>query len=99
MPSMRLPRLDPVDGGTVSRVTLLHGGSAANPRLADHSRERTLMANGQGLSRAARFLLYGAAFVIVLAGVRTAEPVLVPFLLAVMLAGGSQLAVEENRTD
>lgn len=44
------------------------------------------MANGQGLSRAARFLLFGAAFVIVTAGVRTAEPILVPFLLAVMLA-------------
>lgn len=44
------------------------------------------MTNGPGLSRAARFLLYGAAFVILVAGVRTAEPILVPFLLAVMLA-------------
>ena len=44
------------------------------------------MANGQGLTRAARFLLYGAAFVILVAGVRNAEPILVPFLLAVMLA-------------
>jgi predicted PurR-regulated permease PerM len=44
------------------------------------------MTNGPGLTKAARFLLYGAAFVIVVAGVRTAEPILVPFLLAVMLA-------------
>jgi predicted PurR-regulated permease PerM len=44
------------------------------------------MTNGLGLSRAARFLLYGAAFVIVVAGVRTAEPILVPFMLAAMLA-------------
>jgi len=44
------------------------------------------MTNGSGLSRAARFLLYGAAFVVVVAGVRTAEPILVPFMLAVMLA-------------
>lgn len=44
------------------------------------------MTNGPGLSRASRFLLYGAAFVVLVAGVRTAEPILVPFLLAVMLA-------------
>jgi len=44
------------------------------------------MSNGAGLSRASRFLLYGAAFVVLTAGVRTAEPILVPFLLAVMLA-------------
>lgn len=44
------------------------------------------MTNGPGLSRASRFLLYGAAFVILVTGVRMAEPILVPFLLAVMLA-------------
>jgi AI-2 transport protein TqsA len=44
------------------------------------------MTNGPGFSRSARFLLYGAAFVILAAGVRTAESILVPFLLAVMLA-------------
>jgi predicted PurR-regulated permease PerM len=44
------------------------------------------MTNGPGLSRASRFLLYGAAFVVLVAGVRTAESILVPFLLAVMLA-------------
>lgn len=44
------------------------------------------MTNGPGISRAARFLLYGAAFVVMVAGVRTAEPILVPFMLAVMLA-------------
>ena len=44
------------------------------------------MTNGPGFSKAARFLLFGAAFVILVTGVRTAEPILVPFLLAVMLA-------------
>jgi AI-2 transport protein TqsA len=44
------------------------------------------MTDGPRLSKAARFLLYGAAFVVLVAGVRTAEPILVPFLLAVMLA-------------
>ena len=44
------------------------------------------MTNGPGLTRAGRFLLIGAAFVVLVAGVRTAEPILVPFLLAVMLA-------------
>ncbi len=44
------------------------------------------MTSGFRLSRAARFLLYGAAFVVIVAGIRTAEPIVVPFLLAVMLA-------------
>lgn len=45
-----------------------------------------MITSGFRLSRAARFLLSAAAFVVVVAGVRTAEPIVVPFLLAVMLA-------------
>jgi predicted PurR-regulated permease PerM len=44
------------------------------------------MSDGMGITRAGRFLLYGAAFVVLVAGVRTAESIVVPFLLAVMLA-------------
>lgn len=39
-----------------------------------------------GISLAARFLLYGAAFVILVAGMKAAAPLLVPFLLAVFIA-------------
>ncbi|RLA38605.1 MAG: hypothetical protein DRQ64_08540, partial [Gammaproteobacteria bacterium] len=38
------------------------------------------------LSAAARFILFAAAFVIVVAGLKTAEPLLVPFLLSVFIA-------------
>lgn len=38
------------------------------------------------LSTAARFILFGAAFVIVVAGLKAAEPLLVPFLLSVFIA-------------
>ena len=38
------------------------------------------------LSTAARFILFAAAFVIVVAGLKTAEPLLVPFLLSVFIA-------------
>lgn len=41
---------------------------------------------GGGLSVAARFLLYGAAFVVVVAGMKAAAPLLVPFLLAIFIA-------------
>ncbi|GMU47232.1 MAG: hypothetical protein AMXMBFR26_20140 [Porticoccaceae bacterium] len=41
---------------------------------------------GGGLSVAARFLLYGAAFVILVAGMKAAAPLLVPFLLAIFIA-------------
>jgi predicted PurR-regulated permease PerM len=44
------------------------------------------MTDGLRLSRGARLLAYGAASVILVAGARAAEPILVPFLLAVMLA-------------
>ena len=39
-----------------------------------------------GISLAARFLLYGAAFVVLVAGMKTAAPLLVPFLLAIFIA-------------
>jgi len=39
-----------------------------------------------GISLAARFLLYGAAFVILVAGMKAAAPLLVPFLLAIFIA-------------
>ena len=38
------------------------------------------------MSTAARFILLGAAFVIVVAGLKAAEPLLVPFLLSVFIA-------------
>ena len=38
------------------------------------------------LSTAARFILFAAAFVIVVAGIKAAEPLLVPFLLSVFIA-------------
>ncbi len=38
------------------------------------------------MSTAARFILFGAAFVIVIAGLKAAEPLLVPFLLSVFIA-------------
>jgi predicted PurR-regulated permease PerM len=44
------------------------------------------MSDRLGLSKGGRFLIYGAAFVILVAGARTAGAILVPFLLAVMLA-------------
>ncbi|MCL7965121.1 MAG: AI-2E family transporter [marine benthic group bacterium] len=43
--------------------------------------------SGEGrLSKAMRWLLAGACFVVIIAGARAAEPLLVPLLLAVMLA-------------
>lgn len=39
-----------------------------------------------GISLAARFLLYAAAFVVVVAGMKAAAPLLVPFLLAIFIA-------------
>jgi predicted PurR-regulated permease PerM len=43
--------------------------------------------NGDGrLTKAMRWLLAGACFVVIIAGARAAEPILVPLLLAVMLA-------------
>ena len=39
-----------------------------------------------GISLAARFLLYAAAFVILVAGMKAAAPLLVPFLLAIFIA-------------
>ena len=38
------------------------------------------------LSTAARFIFFAAAFVIVVAGIKAAEPLLVPFLLSVFIA-------------
>lgn len=37
------------------------------------------------MSTAARFIVLGAAFVIVIAGLKAAEPLLVPFLLSVFI--------------
>jgi len=41
---------------------------------------------GGGLSVAGRFLLYSAAFVVVVAGMKAAAPLVVPFLLAIFIA-------------
>ena len=39
-----------------------------------------------GLSPAARYLILSACFVIIVAGIRSAEPIVVPFLLSVFIA-------------
>jgi predicted PurR-regulated permease PerM len=54
--------------------------------MQTRSSARERMSNDARINRSARLLMYGAAFVVLVAGARAAEPILVPFLLSVMLA-------------